>query len=94
MVYVGLHNRRTDHLQYQLEGGWRVIQPGYFLEALELYRQWAAESNKHPLFLFVSDDLDWARQKLLPRVKTKGAGISSQKIHKIFFLFYFIYFYF
>lgn len=78
LIYVGVHNRRTDHLQYQAEGGWREIQPGYFLEALEVYRQWSWQSDKHPVFLFVSDDLDWARQKLLPRIKTKGEGSSME----------------
>ena len=72
LVYVGVHNRRTDHLHYQAEGGWLTLQPGYFLESLEVYRQWFAQSGKHLIFLFVSDDLDWARQKLLPRIKTKG----------------------
>ena len=93
LVYVGVHNRRTDHLQYQLEGGWRIIQPGYFLEGLEVYRQWARQSNKHPLFLFVSDDLDWAREELLPRIKTKGCGGAGgdgkmgEKMEKIVFRF-------
>ena len=72
IVYVGVHNRRTDHLQYQREGGWLSLEPGYFLEALELYRQWHWEQGKRLLFLFVSDDLIWARDKLLPRIKTKG----------------------
>ena len=77
IVVVGVHNRRTDHLQYQAEGGWITLQPGYFLEALEVYRQWSWRSDKHLVFLFVSDDLDWARQKLLPRIKTKGDFLCS-----------------
>ena len=81
IVYVGVHNRRTDHLQYQAEGGWITLQPGYFLEALEVYRQWAWRSNKHLVFLFVSDDLGWAREKLLPRIKTKG-GVTTVLIDK------------
>ena len=77
LVYVGVHNRRTDHLQYQAEGGWVSLQPGYFLEALEVYRQWAGQQHKQLLFLFVSDDLHWARQNLLPRIKTKGRHIMG-----------------
>ena len=61
-------------MEYQAEGGLVSLQPGYFLQALDLYRQWVGRAGKIPVFLFVSDDLGWARQKLLPRIKTKGGG--------------------
>ena len=72
LLYVGVHNRRTDHLQYQREGGWVPLQPGYFLEALDLYRDWRWPPTTRILFLFVSDDPHWAEERLVPRVKTKG----------------------
>ena len=69
-LFIGLHNRRTDHLGLQREGGWVPLEAGYFLEAMELYRAWF---RGHSLvFLYISDDPQWARQKILPRIKTKG----------------------
>ena len=37
---------------------------------MEMYRQHFSKNEL--IFLFVSDDPQWATEKLLPRVKTKG----------------------
>ena len=37
---------------------------------MEMYRQHFPQNTL--IFLFISDDPQWAREKLLPRVKTKG----------------------
>ena len=31
ITFVGIHNRRGDHLDYQKEGGYVMLDPGYFL---------------------------------------------------------------
>ena len=31
ITFVGIHNRRGDHLDYQKEGGFVMLDPGYFL---------------------------------------------------------------
>ena len=31
ITFVGIHNRRGDHLDYQKEGGHVMLDPGYFL---------------------------------------------------------------
>ena len=31
ITFVGIHNRRGDHLEYQKEGGFIPLDPGYFL---------------------------------------------------------------
>ena len=69
-LFIGLHNRRTDHLSLQREGGWVPLEAGYFLEAMELYRAWFQDHSL--VFLYISDDPQWARKKILPRIKTKG----------------------
>ena len=69
-LFIGIHNRRTDHLSLQREGGWVPLEAGYFLEAMETYRAWFPGQNL--VFLYISDDPQWARQKILPRIKTKG----------------------
>ena len=37
LVYVGIHNRRTDHLQYQQEVGFTSLEPSYFLQGSNLH---------------------------------------------------------
>ena len=32
VLFVGIHNRRTDHLYLQKEGGWIPLEAGYFIE--------------------------------------------------------------
>ena len=31
ITFVGIHNRRGDHLEFQKEGGYVMLDPGYFL---------------------------------------------------------------
>ena len=73
ITFVGIHKRRTDHLEFQREGGFVPLEAGYFLEAMDMYRA------KFPrvVFLFVSDDMAWGREKLVRRVKTKDFFISG-----------------
>ena len=60
IVFVGIHQRRGDHLLYQEEGGIITLDAGYFLEAMEMYR----EKFKRVVFIYVSDDLQWGKDKL------------------------------
>ena len=32
VLFIGIHNRRTDHLHLQREGGWIPLEAGYFIE--------------------------------------------------------------
>ena len=59
-MFVGIHQRRGDHLLYQEEGGIKTLDAGYFLEAMEMYR----EKFKRVVFIYVSDDLQWGKDKL------------------------------
>ena len=38
----------------------KTLDAGYFLEAMELYR----EKFKRVVFVYVTDDIEWGRQKL------------------------------
>ena len=40
------------------------------IKAMDLYRQHFPQNTL--IFLFISDDPQWAKEKLLPRIKTKG----------------------
>lgn len=66
ITFVGIHSRRTDHVALQKEMGEEVLKASYYLEAMEMYR----EKFKNTIFIFVSDDMEWGRKELLPRVKT------------------------
>ena len=45
----------------------------YFLESMELFRK----KFKRVVFVFVSDDLEWGRQKLERRIKSKDFFIAG-----------------
>ena len=51
----------------------KTLDAGYFLEAMELYR----EKFKRVVFVYVTDDIEWGRQKL---------GRKSGSFHKYFIL--------
>ena len=38
LQFIGIHNRRTDHLKFQQEAGFIPLDVGYFLEAMEMFR--------------------------------------------------------
>merc|ERR1711936_863551 len=59
IVFVGIHSRRGDHLHYQKENNIQVISEDYFLDAMDMYR----EKFKEVVFVYVSDDLKWGKQK-------------------------------
>ena len=37
-IYVGIHARRGDHINYEVEKGITSLKSGYYLEAMEKYR--------------------------------------------------------
>ena len=51
----------------------RLLEPGYFLEAMEMFR----ERYKRVVFIYVSDDMKWAEEKILPRLKTKDFFLAG-----------------
>jgi len=66
ITYVGVHHRRGDHVALQKEARVVPLEAGYFLEAMDMYR----EKYKRVIFIYVSDDVNWGKTRLLPRVKT------------------------
>ena len=61
------------------QGNFKSIEPSYFLEAMDMYRQ-EFRCNKlyhsdkmffffrKVVFIYVSDDVSWSKKRLLPRV--------------------------
>ena len=73
ITYVGIHNRRGDHLDFQKEAGYIPLEPGYFIEAMEMFR----ERYKRVVFIYVSDDMRWGQEKLKRRIKTKDFYLAG-----------------
>ena len=63
VIFVGIHHRRGDHIIDQVMEGVGELSPGYFLGAMDFFR----EKYKNVVFLYVSDDMEWGKLKLLPR---------------------------
>ena len=85
-IYVGIHSRRTDHLEYEKRYEMTPLDTNYYLEAMHLYRQKFQKHNKQKrlVFVFVSDDLQWGKDKILNRVKERdlyfgGSGLPNMK---------------
>ena len=73
ITFVGIHQRRGDHLSFQEEGKIGHLSAGYFLEAMEIFR----ERFRRVVFVYVSDDLEWGRKKLERRIKSKDFYIAG-----------------
>ena len=80
-IFIGVHWRLTDHLDFQSRFGIKPVKINYFLDAMHLYRK---KFKKRAVFVFVSDDMTFGQAKLTPRVKEKdvyfvGNGKGTDK---------------
>ena len=73
ITFVGVHHRRGDHISLQRENGMNLLGPGYFLDAMA----WFRERFRRVAFVYVSDDMKWAEEKLIPRLKTKDLFLAG-----------------
>ena len=80
LTFVGVHHRRGDHLQLQQELGVGVGVK-YFLSSMEMFR----EKYHNPLFIFVSDDMLWAQQNLLPKIKSKDFFLAGALLVTLYY---------
>ncbi|TRY72359.1 hypothetical protein TCAL_01004 [Tigriopus californicus] len=63
MMFVGIHCRRTDHINYELENDMIPLTLDYYIEAMSLF-QAKFEKTHHVVFIFVSDDMEWGKRKI------------------------------
>ncbi len=64
-IFVGIHSRRTDHLDFQVERLNVIpVDPAYYLDAIELYRKRFSKKKFNLAFIYVSDDLNWGRKRI------------------------------
>ena len=67
---VCVHIRRGDHLDYEEMNGVQHLKKQYFLQAMDLYK----EKLKHPVFIIVTDDPDWAFRQIHQSFKPYFTG--------------------
>ena len=61
-VFVGIHSRRTDHLDFQVNRlGLKPVKSSYYLDAIDLFRSKFPSKKYNLAFVYVSDDLAWGK---------------------------------
>ena len=73
---VGVHIRRTDHIIYEKINGVVPLTGRYFKQAMELYH----DNLKHPIFVIVTDDPQWAETELNNFFKVHFTGEGQTEI--------------
>ena len=67
---IGVHIRRTDHLEYEKINKVKHLTSRYFSQAMHLY----SDSIKHPIFVIVTDDQEWALKNIHQSFKPYFTG--------------------
>ena len=72
-LYIGIHCRRTDHIQYEKIRKQKSLQIQYFINGMHMFRKRFQKHNRHKrlIFIFVSDDMAWGKKSLKYRVPTR-----------------------
>ena len=61
---VGVHIRRTDHVQYEAGLGYSGVTRQYFIRAMDLY----TENLRHPVFIVATDNEAWVEENIPRRL--------------------------
>ena len=84
-IFVGIHIRRTDHVQYERDNNLKNLDLEYYLRAMQLYRMKfnIEHQQKKLIFVLLSDDIEWGKSKLLPQAKDGdlyigGVGLPNE----------------
>ena len=73
VLFVGLHVRRTDYVQFSKQVlGKRVASKAFYQEAMDYFEEEYPDHSVY--FLAVSDDLNWVRKHLGGRSNLVVAG--------------------
>ena len=79
ITYVGIHNRRTDYLEFRRK---RLkldnLYEDYFEDAMEYFREEYWDTTV--VFVYVSDDMKWGRRNLKDSKNLFFLGNLQQKI--------------
>jgi len=80
IVFVGIHNRRTDYLPFRKNVlGMRQLRKSFFFDAIDYFR----DEYENVAFLFVSDDMAWGKKKLSSKVNVLHYLIRFIRYYKM-----------
>ena len=75
ITYVGIHNRRTDYLEFRRKRlGLDNLYEDYFEDAMEYFRDEYWDTTV--VFVYVSDDMKWGRRNLKDSKNLFFLGLS------------------
>ena len=57
---VGVHVRRTDHLEHENQFGYQKLSRKYYIQAMNIYKR----ILRNPVFIIVSDDVQWVQTEI------------------------------
>ena len=72
---VGVHIRRTDHLEFEKLNRARPLTKTYYTQAMQTY----SDSLRHPVFVIVTDDPEWARVNIPASFRPQFTGFYDVK---------------
>lgn len=77
LIFVGLHVRRTDYVQFsKVYLNKKVVGKTYFLEAIEYFQE--SYPDQQVYFIAVSDDLVWVKKNLGSIKGVVVAGVGGE----------------
>ena len=79
LIFVGLHVRRTDYVQFsKVYLNKKVVGKTYFLEAIEYFQESYPDNQVY--FIAVSDDLVWVRMTTYFGINVTNVTISCHDV--------------
>ena len=81
LTFVGIHCRRTDHIEFEKKHKQIPVHLDYYFEAMDMFRDRMNNKQSKVVFVFVSDDMEWGKMKLGSKDK-RGKRKTEDKITK------------
>lgn len=76
-TFIAVHLRRSDASKSFSDLGFPALKPGYFFSAMDTMVNNLKVKKKSMIFVLVSDDHQWVKDNILPRVKDFNAIIAG-----------------
>ena len=80
LIFVGIHCRRTDHLEFEKKQSQISVALDYYFEAMDMFRKRFNSKKEKVVFVFVSDDMDWGRKKIGTKDKIGQIQILGSEV--------------
>ena len=64
LIFVGIHCRRTDHIEFEKDHSQIPVDLDYYFEAMDMFRKRMNNKKEKVVFVYVSDDMAWGKKKI------------------------------